>query len=250
MRLAILALLAPVLAACGSSEPPGVTFDRPVSSVYSTLAAVDGRIDMEGLLKSPVVSRQQASNDTLVFVLNSDSAKYQGKITFRFDKLDGNRSHVTVDAEVPEVKANIGGSMKFLSEAKIESLLAGHLKTLSKQMAKGTVDAAALDDLDQAIAFTALALDPDEVNRALKLAGDSGALAAAMERELAWSSDGVSDLDAADEAADDTYGASADGADAVGQDAFGADTNGIDTGGDDTAAGEPDFYSDDVSADE
>lgn len=243
MRLAILALLTPMLAACGSSEPPGVAFERPVSSVYSTLAAVDGRVDMEGLLKSPIVSRRQVSNDTLVFVLNSDSAKHQGQITFRFNKLDKDRSHVTVDAEIPEIKANIGGSMKFLSEAKIESLLAQRLKVLANQMAKGTVQVGALDELDQAIAFTALALDPDEVNRALKLAGDSGALAAAMERELAWSSDGVSDWDAADAAADDTDGADTGGDVAAGQDTIGSDTSGLDTGGD-SAAGEPDFYSD------
>jgi hypothetical protein len=239
MRLAILALLIPMLAACGSSEPPGVEFERPVSSVYSTLAAVDGRVDMEGLLKSPVVSRRQTGNDTMVFVLNSDSAKHQGQITFHFSKLGDNRSHVTVDAEIPEIKANIGGSMKFLSEAKIENLLAQHLKVLARQMAKGTVQVDALDELDQAIAFTALALDPDEVNRALKLAGDSGALAAAMERELSWNSDGVGELDAADEAVDD-----ANGAEAYGDPATGQDTVGSDASASDAAAGEPDFYGD------
>jgi hypothetical protein len=240
MRLAIVALLAPLLAACGSSEPPGIDFERPVGSVYNTLASVDGEVDMEGLLKTPVVTRKQAANDTLVFVLGADGAENHGQITFRFAKIDAQRSRVLVDAEIPEVKAQIGGSMKFLSEAKIEGLLAERLRAISKQMAKGNVEVASLDELDQAIAFTALALDPEEVNRALKLAGDSGALAAAMERELAWSSDGANDWDAADAAMDTNSG----------QETYGDEAVGVDAYGEAAAGSEPEFDSEYGSASE
>lgn len=219
MRLLAVAILSSMLAACGSSEPPGVEFERPVSSVYNTLAAVDGRVDMEGLLKSPAVSRQQASNERLVFLLGADSAEHRGQVTFQFHDAGENRSRVTVDAEIPEVTAEIGGVAKFLSESKIESLLAERLAALAKRMKEGGMPIAELDELDQALAFTALALDPAEVNRALELAGNSDALRSAMERELEWSRDNASEYSSADSAMDDTSGADTYGADAEGADA-------------------------------
>ena len=221
MRLLMAAMLTPLLAACGSSEPPGVDFERPVSSVYNTLAAVDGRVDMEGLLKSPAVSRQQAANDRLVFKLGLDSAEHRGQVTFQFHEAGEARTRVTVDAEIPEIKANIGGAAKILSESKVERLLAERLEALAKRMAGGGMPIAELDALDQAIAFTALALDPAEVNRAIELAGNSEALRAAMEREFEWTRDNANEWDSADATMDDTYGAETYGDDAAGADASG-----------------------------
>lgn len=216
MRSFVVAALIPLLAACGSSEPPGVEFERPVNSVYNTLSAVDGRVDMEGLLKTPAVSRRQAANDQLVFMLGADSAEHRGQVTFQFHEAGEGRSRVTVDAEIPEIKANIGGGMKILSEAKIENLLVGRLRSLATRMKGGGIPITELDELDQAIAFTALALDPAEVNRAIELAGNSEALAAAMEREFEWSRDNASEYDPADAAMDDTYVAENYGDDAAG----------------------------------
>lgn len=219
MRLLVAAILTPLLAACGSSEPPGVEFERPVSSVYNTLAAVDGRVDMQGLLASPAVARRQTANDTLVFLLGKDSAEHRGQVTFQFHEAGEGRSRVTVDAEIPEIKAEIGGVAKFLSESKIESLLAERLKALSKRMTGGGIPIAELDELDQALAFTALALDPAEVNRALELAGNSEALRAAMEREFEWSRDNTSEYSSADATMDNTYGSETYGDEAEGIDA-------------------------------
>jgi hypothetical protein len=219
MRLLAAAILGSMLAACGSSEPPGVEFERPVSSVYNTLAAVDGRVDMEGLLKSPAVSRRQDANERLVFLLGADSAEHRGHVTFQFRESGEGRTRVTVDAEIPEITANIGGGMKILSESKIESLLADRLAALAKRMSSGGMPVAELDELDQALAFTALALDPAEVNRALELAGNSDALRAAMEREFEWSRDNASEYSSADAAMDDTSGADTYGDEAEGADA-------------------------------
>lgn len=219
MRLPAAAILASLLAACGSSEPPGVEFERPLSSVYNTLAAVDGRVDMDGLLKSPAVSRRQEANDRLVFLLGADSAEHRGQVTFQFHEAGAGRTRVTVDAEVPEIRAEIGGTAKFLSESKIESLFAGRLQALAKRMAGGGVPIAELDEIDQALAFTALALDPAEVNRAIELAGNSDALRAAMEREFEWSRDNASEYSSADATMDDTSGMDAAGDDAAGMEA-------------------------------
>lgn len=216
MRLLAAAILGSMLAACGSSEPPGVEFERPVSSVYNTLAAVDGRVDMEGLLKSPAVSRRQDSNERLVFLLGADSAEHRGQVTFQFHEAGADRTRVTVDAEIPDIQAKIGGVTKFLSESKIESLLAERLAALAKRMASGGLPVAELDELDQALAFTALALDPAEVNRALELAGNSDALRAAMQREFEWGRDNASEYSSPDAAMDDTDGANTYGDDAAG----------------------------------
>jgi hypothetical protein len=242
MRLFVTAMLTTLLAACGSSEPPGVEFERPVSSVYSTIAAVDGRVDMQGILKTPVVARRQTSNEELVYLLGKDGAENRGQITFRVEPIDDSRSRVFVDAEIPDIKANIGGSMKFLSEAKIEGLLAERLRALSKRMKSGGLPLAELDELDQAIGFTALALDPKEVNRAIALAGNSDALAAALEREFAWNADGASDYADAASAMDDASGADVYGDDAGGSEVTGDEALGSDTHGDEPEP-EPDFYS-------
>jgi hypothetical protein len=239
MRLAFALLLTPLLAACGSSEPPGVEFERPVGSVYSTLAIVDGRIDMAGLLKSSAVSRTLETNNSLVFRLGADSEANRGTLTFRFEPIDAKRSRVIVDAEIPEVEATIGGQRKFLSEAKIEGVLARQLRAIAKRLKSGATPLTELEELDQAIAFTALALDPKALNEALSLAGDSGALAAAMERELAWSSDGVDEWDAADAAMDTN-----DGQDAYGDAAAGSDTAGAETFGDEAMGTDPEADSD------
>jgi hypothetical protein len=242
MRLIVAAMLTTLLAACGSGEPPGVEFERPVASVYNTIAAVDGRVDMEGLLKTPVVARRQVSNNELVFLLGKDGAENRGQVTFQFLEPAEGRTRVTVDAEIPEIKANIGGSMKILSEAKIESLLAERLRALAKRMKGGGLPLAELEELDQAIAFTALALDPEEVNRAIALAGNSDALAAALEREFAWNADGASDYADAASAMDDASGADAYGDDAGGSEATGDEALGTDIHGDEPEP-EPDFYS-------
>jgi hypothetical protein len=223
MRLALAALLTPLLAACGSGGPSGVDFERPVGAVYGALAAVDGQVDMRGLLRSPVVARRQAADDRLVFILGQDGAEHHGELTFRFHKLDEGRTRVSVDAALPEIKTSIGGETKVLSESKVETLLTQRLQALAKRMNEGKLPAAALDELDQAIAFTALALDPREINRALELANNDAALSAAMEHEAAWRSDSASETDAAGAAIDDTWGEEAAGTDASGVEPVGTD---------------------------
>lgn len=243
MRLLVAAMLTPLLASCGSGEPPSVEFERPVASVYSTLAAVDGRVDMQGILKTPVVGRKQVSNQELVYLLGKDGAENRGQITFRVEPIDDKRSRVFVDAEIPDIKANIAGSMKFLSEAKIESLLAQRVAALAKRMKGGGLPLAELDELDQAIGFTALALDPKEVNKAIELASNSDALAAALEREFAWSSDNATEWDSADRAMDDGRGAEVYGDDAAGAEIAVDDATGSEPVGDEAGGSEPDFYS-------
>jgi hypothetical protein len=194
---------------------------------------------MGGLLKSSAVSRTQEANNSLVFRLGADSEANQGTVTFRFEPIDATRSRVVVDAEIPEVEATIGGQRKFLSEAKIEGVLARQLRAIAGRLKTGATPLTELDELDQAIAFTALALDPKALKEALALAGDSGALAAAMERELAWSSDSVEEWDAADAAMDTN-----DGQDVYGDAAAGSDTAGVDTIGDDAMGSDPNADSD------
>ncbi len=226
MRLILAILLAPLLASCGSSDAAGVDFDRPVNAVYSALASVDGQVDMQGLLRSPVVARRQASDDRLVFLLGKDGAEHRGQVTFQFHKIAEGRTRVSVDAELPEIKTSIGGETKVLSESKVEALLTQRLRTLAQRMNGGKAPSDALDEIDQAIAFTALALDPAEINRALEMARNDAALSAAMGREAAWSSDSVSDADAAGSASDDAWGEEAFGEEAVGDDSGGAEPMG------------------------
>jgi hypothetical protein len=224
MRVAVAGLLlVPLLAACGSGESAGVDFDRPVNAVYGTLAAVDGRVDMLGLLRSPVVARRQAAGDRLVFALGEDGAEHHGEVTFRFRKLDEGRTRVSVDAALPELKTWIDGEMKVLSESKVESLLTQHLQTLATRLNDGKPPSAALAEIDRAIAFAALALDPRQVNRALELANSDAALSAAMEHEAAWRRDSVSEADAAGAAMDDGWGEEMIGDDATGVEPVGMD---------------------------
>lgn len=223
MRLVLATLLATLLAACGSAEPAGVDFDRPVNVVYGALAAIDGQVDMQGLLRSPVVARRQAADDRLVFVLGQDGAEHHGEVTFRFHKLDEGRTRVSVDAALPEIKASIAGETRVLSESKVETLLTQRLQTLAKRMNDGKPPSAALDQIDQAIAFAALALDPRQINRALELANSDAALSAAMEHEAGWRGDSVSETDEPSTAMDDAWADEASGDDADGLEPVGTD---------------------------
>lgn len=193
MRIVWAALFGSILASCGSDEPASVDFDRPLTAVYSALATVDGQVSMEGLIRSPVVARRQESDDLLVFALGPDSARHRGEVTFRFSKMDENRTRVSVDAEIPEIKAAADGQARVLSESRIEAVLTERLQLLAQRLREGKAPGEALDRIDQAIAFAALALDPSEVNRALELARNDAALSAAIEHEADWGRHGVSD---------------------------------------------------------
>jgi len=229
MRLILAILLAPLLASCGSNEAAGVDFDRPVGAVYGALASVDGQVDMQGLLRSPVVARRQEADDRLVFVLGKDGAEHRGEVTFQFHKISEGRTRVSVDAELPEIKASIAGETKVLSESKVEALLTQRLRTLAQRMNDGKPPSDALDEIDRTIAFAALALDPAETSRALEMARNDAALSAAIGREAAWSSDDVSDADTAGAASDDAWG----------EESFGEEAGGNDSGGEEPMGEEP-----------
>lgn len=208
MRIIWAALIGSILSACGSGEPAGVEFDRPMAAVYGTLAAVDGQVTMEGLLKSPVVARRQDADDALVFLLVPDSATHRGDVTFRFRKIDENNTRVSVDATLPDIKPPDGGQPR-MSESRIEALLTERLQLLSRQLRNGKAPGEALDRIDQAIAFAALTLGPSGSSRALELARNDSALSGAVEHDGAWGKAGT---------ADDTWGEEAAGYDATGED--------------------------------
>lgn len=204
-RIALPALLASLLAAC-SGEPAAVEFDRPVGTVYSAFSGIDGKVDLQGLLKSPGVTRTRPSDKELVFLLGSDSTANRGQIAFRFEPLDGNRSRVLIDAELPEIAAKIDGVGKMLSESSVERELQKRVAALAKRMNTGGLPVAEIEALDQAIAFTAIALDPKEVNRALAMSKDMGMLTDALEREAEWNGDSASEWDEPSLAMDDAGG--------------------------------------------
>ena len=219
--LGLLALI--TLSSCsGGAKYQSMFTGRSMAEVAGALEQVHGKVSFDGYLNPPRIDRTRPRDDTILYTIAPRDGNKSARIQFTMVESD-NGTRVFIDSDVPEITAEIGGETKTLSKDKLEAQIHSGLASLSQAFANGRSRDTAIEKLNESIAFAALATDPDEVNRALKLAGSLGLLS---EHERAWNSDSQHEWAEADGVMDSADGMDIEAARARGTRPMGADTRG------------------------
>lgn len=173
MKKSVFGLVAALgLAACGSSTA-SVDIDRSATVVKETLARVDGKINLEGLLTSPPVVRKTEGN-TVSYLIKGRGGNEDSHIVLTVEELGPEAARLSMSLDIAEIRAELDGQEKFLSETLVRSALRSQLRTMERKLERGDPPSEASVGLDRAIAMTALATDPEQIRRAVALAKSDG----------------------------------------------------------------------------
>ncbi|MEB3416299.1 hypothetical protein VCJ71_09495 [Alteriqipengyuania sp. WL0013] len=163
---------AALLAGCGDGSS-SVTIERSASVVKETLARVDGRINLEGLLTSPPVVKTTDGN-TVSYLIKGRNGNADSHIVLTIEETGPQSATVAMTVDIAPIRAEIEGQEKVLSESLVRNALHSQLRSMERALETGQPPSKASDGLDRAIALTALATDPEQIRRAVALAESGG----------------------------------------------------------------------------
>jgi hypothetical protein len=179
-------LLVPVLlllAACGNAgngnKGFAVEVDRPAIEVAADLAALEAD-DLAAIIPSQTqVIKTQADAYSLDFRFVAPTASSKAKpqetnIHFRLEQLEGNRTRIRVNLDVPSIVLYGPGKDKMLSASKLGGQLKLALDSYASLVKQGREATAAVGKIDFLFSALALAMDRSAMEN-LAAADSSGA---------------------------------------------------------------------------
>lgn len=164
MKFLLLPLML-LLAACGGNEEFTIELDRPSNEVAAALADLDGGKDSGFAIYRTQVEKTRGDPHTLGFrfVAPKDDGQQdpatEANVLFRLEAIDGGRTRIAVEVDVPEVKYNATGTDMVLSERKVARELKKALEDYGTALNTGGDGGQALLKVDYLFAAIALSLD-------------------------------------------------------------------------------------------
>lgn len=217
MRGLLAAGMALALGACGGGDDFTIDVDRPAERAYGQLSSFDGGM-IRQYLGLPAPKRSTPGDGEVLYTIDGTGDYDDATLAFRVEPMDGGRSRVHVNIEMPSVRANFGGSEKVLRESKVEREFRKKLQKWADGLKAGD-DPQNILEMNEMMGAMVLAMNPAKINEVMAMATRPGFLDEFI-AQAAWDSgpgefaaadapmsDPSRDAEQADDPADETRGA-------------------------------------------